>query len=480
MASNNTDIVNSLIERLQNVDPTLYDILFLLTADLSDLRETVIPTEIQRAIDTVIAAAPKTHAVDTFTYSVLPLSVRFNWSSTDPNVKQYELRKGTVWATADFQTRTIATQVDINPLPTGTHRFIVRTVNADGIISDDEMFVDVVIVGIGAPTISPQVIDNNVLLSWSAPNSPFQLSFYNIYREGVKIGEQSGTFFVYFEVFSGQFTYSVEAVDIVGNVGAIGSVTIDVGQPPDFVLEDSRVSELNGTLVNVIKIAGPKLLCCINTSETWHDHFASRGWDQIQDQVAAGYNVYGEPYATNGSYQEVIDYGAEFSSLVVNLDWSTNTLLGSVAANATIESSLDGVLWTDLTVGRSAFFTAMRYVRITINFTSTDDKSLIEFYNLRIFLNVKLVLTSGSVICGASDNDPETASSGTIGGTYVPFIKPYKDVNSITLTTNSKQPITPIYKFVDIANPDGFKIQVYDSSGNRIGQEVSWKVRGTL
>lgn len=477
--ANNTDIVNSLIEQLQTQDPTLYDILFLLTQDLADLRETVIPTSIQRAIDLVTAIAPKTHAPTTFVYSVLPLSVRFNWSSTDANVKQYELRKGLAWDTADFQTRTIATQVDINPLTTGTHHFILRTVNADGVISDEELALNVTIVGISAPTVSPQVIDNNVLLSWSAPNSPFQISFYNIYREGVKIGEQSGTFFVYFEVFSGTFTYSIEAVDIVGNVGALGPVTVDVGQPPDFVLEDSRISNLDGTLINVIKTAGPKLLCCINTTETWHEHFNSRGWDQIQDQVAAGYNIYGEPYATSGSYQEVIDYGAEFSSLVVNLDWSINILLGTVTANAILESSLDGVLWTNFTVGRSAFFTSMRFVRITINFTSIDDKSLIEFYNLRIFLNIKLVLTSGNVISNIDDESPATPSSG-LGGTYVPFIKPYKDVNSITLTSNSKQPIYPIYDFVDVANPDGFKIKVFDSSGNRITQEVSWKVRGTL
>lgn len=476
---NNSNLVNQLLEGLQNVDPRLYDIIFLLAQDLGDLRETVIPTEVQRALDILNAPAPLTHAPDTFTYSVLPLSVRFNWSSTDANVKQYELRRGSVWATADFQTRTNATQVDINPIPTGTTRFLLRTLNADGVVSNEEKFVDVIVDAIAGPTISPQVIDNNVLLSWAIPNSPFQISYYKVYREGVLVGTLSGTFFVYFEVASGQFTYSVKAVDIAGNEGALGSVTVDVGQPPDFVLQDERVSDFSGTKVNTVLQDNGKLLCCI-LNETWHDHFNSRGWNNITDQVNAGYNVYGQPYALTGSYQEVIDYGAEFSNITVNLDWSTNPISGTVAVSSTIESSLDGTIWENLTLGRSAFFSNIRFVRITINFASVDDKSLIEFYNLRIFLNVKLVLTSGNIVSDVNDNDPETYASGTIGGTYVPFTKPYKDVNSITLTSNSKTPITPIYKFVDKPNPDGFKVLVFDSSGNRITQEVSWKVRGTL
>lgn len=480
MPVNNNAEINSYLEGLQKTNPTLYNLLRLLSEDLNYVVDVLIPDTVTSILTQINVPAPLAIAVDSFTYIITPLTVRFNWTTDDPNSVQFEVRKGASWDTAEFQFRTIAYQADINPIPTGITHFLIRSINIDGVISTEELGVDVTVVGITAPTISPQVIDNNVLLSWTVPNSPFQISYYNIYRDGVLIGTQSGTFFVYFEVFSGTFTYSVVAVDIAGNVGAVGSVTVDLGQPPDFVLEDSRVSDFSGTKVNVILQDNNRLLCCVNTSESWTDHFLSRLWNNIQDQVNAGYNVYAAPYALTGSYQEVIDYGAEFTSLVVNLDWSTNPISGSVNATSTIESSLDGILWENLTLGRSAFFDTVRYVRITINFASASDLSVMEFYNLRIFLNVKLVLTSGNVVCGAEDNDPETASSGTIGGTYVPFIKPYKDVNSITLTSNSKSPITPIYKFVDIPSPDGFKVQVYDSSGNRISQEVSWKVRGTL
>jgi len=129
--------------------------------------------------------------------------------------------------------------------------------------------------------------------------------------------------------------------------------------------------------------------------------------------------------------------------------------------------------------GQSSFFESLRYVKLRINFAAVDDKSLIEFYNLRIFLNAKLLLTSGTVIVTSTDEDIATPSTHP-GGRYVPFIRPYKSVNSITLTTNSASPITPIFDFIGIPNPDGFKVLVFDSSGNRIGQEVAWKVRGIL
>lgn len=478
MTDNNLD-VSALLQGLQNIDPRLYEILLLLTADLNEIRTVVIPTTVQHAIDVLNAPAPLVHAVDSLIYTILSTSVRFNWTETDPNVKQYELRKGSVWATANFQTRTIANQVDINPLPEGTTRFILRTINADGVVSLEDKIIDVVVNDTPAPVIRPQVIDNNVLLIWDPPVSAFSIDHYNVYKDGNLIGQQAGTFFSTFEVFSGTFTYSVEAVDIVGNVGSRGNVTIAVSEPPDFVLQDSRVSNLSGTKVNVILESGPKLLCCVNTTETWHNHFLSRGWGSIAAQVAAGYNRYGEPYALTGSYQEVIDYGAVFTSLVVNMDWSVNVIVGNVAINATIEASTDGTTWSVPSIGKSAFFTELRYARITLTFTPTDDKSSIEFFNFRIFLNTKLVLTSGSISAKLLDNASATPSTH-LGGTYVAFVKPYKSVNSITLTTNSQQPITAIYDLIGVANPDGFKIFVFDSAGIRIDQQVSWKVRGTI
>lgn len=503
--------VGLLLERIILYDPALYELLFQLAQELFDLKDVVIPTEVNRILEEVRKPAPNTHPVTAFYHQILPRSVRFFWENgsviagtvwgPDPNIKAYEIRKedsnplNKGWDKAFFQTRTNSLQADINPLPIGTHRFFIRTINADGKIQELPGFDDpniilypqgyeptatVIINPIPGPVITPQIIDNNVLLSWVAPFSDFEIVYYNIYRNDVLIGTQNTTFFAYFEVSSGTYTYSIEAVDLAGNVGTRGYVTVDLGQPPDFVLEDSRVSSLNGTKVNVVLISGPKLLCCVNVGETWTTHFSSHGWNNIQDQVNAGYNVYGQPYLTTGSYTEIIDYGAEFTNLVVNIDWSTTPLLGIVGVNATIEASLDGISWGIPTLGRSAFFSSMRYVRITIIFTPADDKSLIEFYNLRIFLNTKLVLTSGNITSLATDNYPATPSSPETRGTYVPFIKPYKDVNSITLTTNSKQPISAIYAFQDIPNPDGFKVMVFDSSGNRIDQEVSWKVRGTL
>lgn len=479
----NKSNIDTLLQGLQNIDPRLYDLLKFLTDDLNDLRTTVIPITVQRAIDVLTAPAPKTHAVDTFTCTILLNSLRFNWSTSDPNVKQYELRRsdGLPWETSSFVVRTTATQVDLNPIIYQIIPHVIyklRTINADGVISDEEATIEISFQTFGRPHITPQVIDNNVLLVWGGVNTNFAIDYYNIYKNDIFIGTQHGTFFSTFEVFAGTFKYNVEAVDIAGNVGKQGSVTVEVAEPPDFVLQDSRVSDFSGIKTNVVLENTGSLLCCI-TTENWTNHFLSRGWGNINAQILAGYTTYGEPYALNGQYQEVIDYGAVFNNLIVNMDWSVNLISGSVSISPTIEASVDGTNWGTANLGKSAFFSQLRYIRITINFLSVDDKSLIEFYNLRIFLNTKLVLTSGSVSAKVADNTAATSSTH-IGGTYVPFTKPYKSVNSITLTTNSQQPVTAIYDLIGIPNPDGFKVYVFDSAGIRIDQECSWKVRGTL
>lgn len=483
MANDNGDLIASLLQGLQNTDPRLYQILLLLTADVSDLRTTVIPIEVQKVLDVINTPLPLPGTILTFNYQFFPTFIRFSWRNDNPAViKQAEIRflhrPNLLWEEGTFVVRTASTIIDINPLPAGDYLPTITPLNADGVIGG---FTGIAftIPPITAPVISPRVIDNNVLLNWNAPPSTFLIDHYNIYKNGVLTGSQGGTFFSSFESISGSYTYSVEAVDIAGNVGSRGSVTVNVNEPPDFILFDTFVSLFGGAKTNVLLESSGKLLCCINLTETWTTHHTLRGWTNIQDQVNAGYNIYGEPFALIGSYVEIIDYGAVFNELIVNFDWSVDILVGNVAVTIATEASVDGSSWTAPQGGKSVFIPTLRYLRITILFTPTDDKSAIEFYNLRVFLNTKSVLTSGVVSAKIIDNTPATASTH-LGGTYVPFVKPYKSVNSITLTTNSQQPVTAIYDLIGVPNPDGFKVFTFDSAGNRIDQVVSWKVRGLI
>ena len=110
----------------------------------------------------------------------------------------------------------------------------------------------------------------------------------------------------------------------------------------------------------------------------------------------------------------------------------------------------------------------MRYVKVKITFTGASPTALLEFYDLRVDLNVKSEVDSGQV----------NADKDDVGGTLVLFNKVFKDINSITVDADSIEPLYIIYDFLDIPNPTSFKVLVYDSSGKRVDYLVSWKARG--
>lgn len=119
----------------------------------------------------------------------------------------------------------------------------------------------------------------------------------------------------------------------------------------------------------------------------------------------------------------------------------------------------------------SLFSASMRKVKFKLTFVGSDTDSLKLVSNIRIRLDVKREVDSGSVTALASDG---------LTGTAVTFNKAFKDVESITLTVAAQQPITAIYRFVDIPNPTTFFVYAYDSSGNQVDYLISWKARGIV
>ena len=98
-------------------------------------------------------------------------------------------------------------------------------------------------------TFSAEVVDNNVLLSWSAPNSDLPIIYYNIYRTAKNpanlVGSKQGGFTTVFEQVGGEYTYLVTAVNSA-NIEATeaADIEVDVDEPPDFVLNADRSSAL--------------------------------------------------------------------------------------------------------------------------------------------------------------------------------------------------------------------------------------------
>lgn len=497
MATQRITTFASLVEGYQHTDPKLYQILQAFVQSIGELQAEVDPIvrEIMQGPGT-IAAIPTSPT--TINYEILNKRIlRIYWSGAT-NAATYEVRRGTEWSMATFITATGQQEVRLDPIPVGSYTYLVRARNGVGVYAVDIATIVVTIPPIGAISITAQVIDNNVLLRYTEPDSTWEIDYYDIFRNGDLIGFIDSNFFVWFESLAGTNVYSVEAVDIAGNRSPRASVTAVVNQPPDFELQDVRISLLAGTRVNALIWGEPalgwdytdtqgwatqdyvwfasntgKLLVCVDLDDTWTTHFTEDAWDQPSDQVSAGYPVYLSPMALTASYTETIDYGGVFNNVIMNLSWVLDQLstLGTVSVVSQIEFSLNGTTWTPPAPGPSAFTESFRYARIKFNFTSDNNKALAIFSNLVILLDVKRDIDSGFV----------TALAADVGGTQVVFNKTFKDIDSITLgPTKQVEPLMAIYEFIDVPNPTEFKVFVFDSTGNRVTAVCSWKARGIV
>jgi hypothetical protein len=471
--------VESLIQGRQIGDPRLYDAILLLNAQLERITQELSPL-VKKTI-TVEAGISELPAPGAFTCFSTKIGVRFTWNQVT-YASQYEVRQGTVWETSNFRFRTTGLQGNIDPLGYGTFHFLIKTLDSQGNYSALANPTSIEVPVISAPAVTVSVIDNNVLLAWTEPVSLFKIDYYLVKRHTPSevTGRVDGTFTSIFEVVAGVYTYSVSAVDVAGNIGAESEVEVQVSTPPDYALQSTMVSGLNGTMDHVLRLsARPSLLCCVVTPQTWEEHYrVLNDWMTPQEQVDDGYPIYIQPTNVTGWYEEVIDYGTILSNVIVTLTW--NTIVYSPLFSTTIVVNMKVATtmgatepdWIDdYTPGASQYFRFVRYLKIRLDFTAENDKALIELYNLTINLAAKRENDGGEVVALSTD----------VGGTIVNFTKAFKDVESITCTTKSDiEPFTVIFDFLDEPDPTEFKVFVFDTMGLRVTKVVDWKARGIV
>lgn len=333
------------------------------------------------------------------------------------------------------------------------------------------------VVDILAPSqvqVSAEVIDNNVLLRWTEAISQLPLLYYEIRKgaswdAGATVGTILGRFSTLFESSAGIYTYWVAAVNAAGNYGTPASVTANVAQPPDYKLMYDADTSFGGTLNNCLHDGTGGLLASITTSETWQQHFVSRGWNSPQDQVNAGYPRYLQPSQITGYYEEVIDYGTALAGTMITLTMASQLISGAVAVTPTISARLlDTDPWTDYSDLWQVFVAGFRYVKVRLAFTATDATGLLQITRLNVKMAVKLRSEAGMT----------TANAGDTNGTWVPFAVPFVDVQSITVTPGGAQPMVAVYDFSDVPNPAGFNVFTYTLAGQRVTGDVSYSIKG--
>ena len=243
----------SLISGFQRTDPRAYEAFRQTILYLQDLDQQLNP--ILRSVNSVVVATAVS-APTGFAYNFLPTGVLFSWNIVSSAIL-YELRVGgTTWTNANFVLRTTSLSAVILPLLIGSYTYRLKSINSAGQESTDESILSVVVSGPSQVVPSAAIVDNNVLLTWPIAAAEFTIDYYEVTRNGSLFGIIRGNFTTIFESVAGSYTYGITPVDIAGNRGIENTVTATVTQPPDFILDDSFVSNLTGTRVNAYVIPG--------------------------------------------------------------------------------------------------------------------------------------------------------------------------------------------------------------------------------
>lgn len=442
-------------------------------------------------------------------YELANDQIKINWTvpGSTLGIESYEVRYGSTWQTAASLGTVKGTTLSTPAKWLGDRIFWVAGIDPAGNYGTPGQRT-ITITAPQAPSMSQQVVDNNVLLFWTTPASMLPIDTYELRRgstwaTATVIGTKTGNFTTVFEMSAGNYTYLIAARDVAGNLGTVASITTTVSQPPDYVLRVNSdvVSTTNtpaGTFVNAARDTDGSYVLPVNSTETFAQHFTSRSWTSPDNQIAAGYPIFIEPALSPGYYEETIDYGMLIASTKVNVTASGIVLSGS--PTTVIDISVKANLadpWTVFPNTTNVLVSSFRYVKVRFT-VSGNDTSLYRLSNLNVRLDAKLKNDAGSGTAGASDS--VTGTSAVINGvtyatanptnaaglkvpdgqgTLVVFGTTFVDVASIDLSIAAGSTARyGVYDFVDVPNASGFKVLLYDASGNRVGGSFSWSAKG--
>lgn len=406
--------------------------------------------------------------------SIIGPDVRLQWAAAAGSfaIDRYRIKRGSSWAGGVELAQPLSTAFVERVTYGGAATYWIAAIDVAG-NEGAPVSIAITITNPSAVTITPEVIDNNVLLRWTDPTASLPIARYQIRRGSVYaaatvIGEESNArFTALFEQVGGTFVYWVTGYDTAGNAGTPAQVSALVNQPPDYVLRSNFDSTFSGTKSG-LAFDGASLFAPI-VSETYQAHFTTNAWGSPNDQIVAGYPRYFQPSAASAYYEETIDYGSELPATGIAVTLSSQTITGAVTITPTISvKKLAGDAWTDYPGQTQVVVSAFRYVKVRFDFSATGGDDLLQLNGLNVKLSTKLRNDAGTGTANASD----------IGGTTVSFGYEFIDVTSISVTPSGTAARYAIYDFADVPNPTSFKVLLFDSSGARVSGPFSWSARG--
>lgn len=423
----------------------------------------------------------------------------------------------------------------------GDRTFTIKTVDIYGFESSGTNYLVSKLRPNSATNFKAQVIDNNVLLYWNLPvKTSLPIAHIKLYEGAVfatanVIGIKAGEFTTISELTGGDYTYWLTVVDTDNNESDPTKLVTYVAQPPDFIFYGTQLSSFSGTKVNA-KIDNSMLVLPVNLTETVTQHFTGNGWATPSDQVGAGYPLFIQPGLTSGYYEETFDFSTVIASSSVNAIYDGSAASGNPSIAISLSVSLNGSTWTDYPGLSRVFATNFRYVKFRITATQNVSGAIYTLRSLEIRLDNKLKTDTGVVSALSTDTygtivnfnsefvdisaiNPSVSSTSArnavydfkdsiIAGTYS-VTSNVATVNAVghNLLAGQKVRLTAstgllpigVYTVASVINadsytvniaiantsgnlttyPNSFRVYVYDSSGVRQSNTVSWIARGS-
>jgi hypothetical protein len=462
----------SLIKKIDKTNPEVALAMEQLTKQFYALERQVNPLAVSSRIASG-ATAITVDDVTNFAATITPTNVRFSWDAVDDTF-QYEIRQGTVWATATSilisSTRSANFTPQVLGLTYGLHTFLIKAINSSGYSSTTEASTAFTVTSIGLVDLTGSAIQNVATIDWETPASIFEISYYKAYKDGVLVGTIAGTFIVISVRVEGLYEFTIVSVDIVGNESSPSpGVTLKLLQPENYVLYNSLTADYSGTYSNsqfytylgIAGIVGPI------TVQTWDQHFTTNVWNTPQEQITAGLPKYIQPSTSPGYYEEEFDLGSVLDNFTATLNYTLLTLAGTISITSQISSSVDNITWTTPEAGPSVYFASGRYIRVRWILTALNAASVGFLSSLFVDINIQFSTDQGEFACLSTD----------VGGTEITYNKAFVTVTSVVGTAVATSEAIVV---TDSISGASFLALVFDKDGTRISETISWQARGTL
>jgi len=176
-------------------------------------------------------------APTSFLASLQSYGILFQWSKVpDLDVREYELRLGTAWASASFIARASTLSYTLALKTAGSYTALLKSLDTSGNYSETAASAQFSILGPSAPVVNYSLNEADIIIAWSEAKGSFAVDSYIVkygssFESAVTIAQVKSLNFQTKVSWSGSRRFFVQGLDVAGNLGAAGEVVALIQAP---------------------------------------------------------------------------------------------------------------------------------------------------------------------------------------------------------------------------------------------------------